>query len=636
MTSLLNLPIAPRRLLLLGALFSIGTLLTHCGSTVAAKKMDPAEAWRTWRGDAAWEREHADALAQLRKVGLDTLYRKQPEEALARARVMSGGNPALHSAVAIVAADLVGKRGGRRDSAAARGLWLVAAEGANYAVKETPREALLADNRAPARFMADLYNRAVEQFVSLDFAAGGLRGATPATIPAPGGDFIVAVDRSVRGAVDPGRFDELVPTESVKSKGLTDKARLAGVGATFAGIRNRTPERNNELAFTGKRGLSLPITALAMFPVRHQMGAPARVSVTVLDPTVRREISLGAREVPVSRDCATPLALGMNGLSASKLGLGGFLHVEERMKQAGLYMLQPYDPNRIPVLMIHGLQSSPLIWRNMVAELQADPEISARYQFWVMYYPSGMAVPYSRRLIVNQLKALRENFDPQGRDLASRNMVVIGHSMGGVLSRSLFTDVDDRFWSALSDKDFSKVELPPDKRAEVRELVFFEPVPQVKRAIFFSAPHRGAEMADSWIGRLGSRLVRLPVSLIRIQVAIVTLHPDIVRDPARFRQGGNSINSLSPSAPIYKALNSSPFVPGVPYHTVVGDRGKGDTPNSSDGIVPYSSAHLKGAESELIVPTGHGSYESPLSVEETKRILRKHVHATPSPRAPAS
>ncbi|MCE9519696.1 MAG: alpha/beta hydrolase [Verrucomicrobia bacterium] len=610
---------------LLVALIPMGLLLTHCGSTVTAKRMDPAEAWENWRGDAAWKREHAAALAKLRAAGLDKVYKEQPVEALAQLRALSDKKTELHSAVAILAADLAGKRGSKSDSLATRGLWLVSAQGAYYAAKETPVEVLRADNGAPARFMADLYNRAVEQFVSLDFAAGGLRGAKSNIIPAPGGDFIVVENRSTPGALDPGWFDELVPTDSVAAKGLTDKASLPGVGATFVGIRKRTPEREKEMAFASKRGRYLPLTALAKFPAQHGSSGTSRVEIMVIDPTVARDIPFGTRSVPVSRDCATPLALQMNGLSGSSMGLGGFIHVEDRMKMAGLYMLRPYDPNRIPVVMIHGLQSSPLIWRNLIAELEADPKISARYQFWVIYYPSGMAVPYSRKLIVDQLAAVRKNYDPQGHDLASRNMVVIGHSMGGVLSRSLITDVGDRFWGVLSDKDFSEANLSADQREEVRQLVFFKPVPQVQRAIFFSAPHRGAKMADGWLGRFGSRLVRLPLNIVKLQVSIVAPNANILRDPTKMKGAGNSIRSLSPGAPIYQALNSSPFVPGVPYHTVVGDRGKGDSPNSTDGFVPYSSSHLTGAESELIVPTGHGSYESPLSVAETKRILLKHL-----------
>ncbi len=221
-----------RFLSLLAALVPITVLLSHCGSTVSAKRLDPKQAWREWRRDEGWTREHAAALAQLRAAGLDELYKKHPEQALAQLRAMAGTKPELHSAVAIVAADLAEKREG---SAAARGLWLVAAEGASFAAKETPREVLLADNAAPARFMADLYNRAVGQFVNLDFAAGGLRGTRPVTIPAPGGDFTVGVDRAVSGSVDPAWFDELVLTDSVKIKGTDGRRPFAGRGRDLRG-----------------------------------------------------------------------------------------------------------------------------------------------------------------------------------------------------------------------------------------------------------------------------------------------------------------------------------------------------------------------------------------------------------------
>jgi hypothetical protein len=62
-------------------------------------------------------------------------------------------------------------------------------------------------------------------------------------------------------------------------------------------------------------------------------------------------------------------------------------------------------------------------------------------------------------------------------------------------------------------------------------------------------------------------------------------------------------------------------VPGIPYHTIVGDRGRGDTPNSSDGVVPYWSSHLDGATSELVVPSHHSAHQNPQAIVEVRRIL---------------
>ena len=600
-------------------------ILTGCGSTVVTKQVSASDLWRTWRKDPEWKKLRAEALDQLDVAGLRELWKTEPEEVLAKLRHDSTKKTALHSAVAILAAELATQRESALRGSDVRGLWLIAAEGAYYSVKESSKEVLLADEALPARFMANLYNRAVSRFVDLDFANGGLRNGKADEIEAPGGSLSISVNSFRAGALNPSLFDELVPTNGVKIDGFTANGRLPGVGATFSGVIKRTPEREHRMAFTTRRGLNMPVTAVIVFPKHPSTAQKSRAEVSLIDITVRHEIPFGDSPIPVSRDTVAPLALELSGINGTALGLGGFLRVEDRMKIAGLYMMQPYDPKRIPVLMIHGLQSSPVIWRNLIAELEADPELSAKYQFWVFYYPSGVAIPKSRYMITQKMKEVSQHFDPKGRDLASRNVVIIGHSMGGVLSRSLITDVGDRFWKQFATKDFSELKVPEDRRQEVRDTVFFKPVPQVKRAIFIAAPHRGAEMAQSWLGSIGSALVRLPGDLLKFNMMLFKENVSLLSpDYQRFRMS-NSINSLRPDAPIYSALSSSPFAKGVPYHTIVGDRGRGDTPNSSDGFVPYSSSHLDGAESELIVPTGHGAYESPLAIDEVKRILKKHA-----------
>ena len=74
------------------------------------------------------------------------------------------------------------------------------------------------------------------------------------------------------------------------------------------------------------------------------------------------------------------------------------------------------------------------------------------------------------------------------------------------------------------------------------------------------------------------------------------------------------------------AMNSIPMTPGVPYNTIIGDRGRRDSPNSSDGVVPYWSSHMKGAESEHIVPSDHSAHQNPKAIAEVLRILKAHAH----------
>jgi len=135
--------------------------------------------------------------------------------------------------------------------------------------------------------------------------------------------------------------------------------------------------------------------------------------------------------------------------------------------------------------------------------------------------------------------------------------------------------------------------------------------------VFICVPHRGSYLATSWIGSLGVSLIRLPATVIS-RVELVILSP-MLRDIG-FKRLPTGINGLSPRSPVLRSLDTLPIA--VPYYSIIGDRGRGDTPNSSDGVVPYWSSHLDGAQSELIVPGPHGSFALPQTIAELKRILR--------------
>jgi hypothetical protein len=143
----------------------------------------------------------------------------------------------------------------------------------------------------------------------------------------------------------------------------------------------------------------------------------------------------------------------------------------------------------------------------------------------------------------------------------------------------------------------------------------------VKREVFICVPHRGSQMAISSIGNLGRKLVSLPASFLfsiekRIGIPLEMLFGKGSKLPT-------SIDGLSPHSPLLTALDKLPIQ--APHHSIIGDRGRGDTPKSSDGTVPYWSSHLDSAQSELIVPGPHGSYELPETIDELRRILKLHL-----------
>jgi hypothetical protein len=171
-----------------------------------------------------------------------------------------------------------------------------------------------------------------------------------------------------------------------------------------------------------------------------------------------------------------------------------------------------------------------------------------------------------------------------------------------------------------------QTDLPEESKRPLKEALIFKPRSEIGRVIFMSAPHRGSDLAKNWIGRLGSMLVRTPMKMLTIGK---TINEALTPDPAalQFKRFPNSVDTLAPNNRFVVAINKIPMVPGVPYHSIVGDRGRGDTPNSSDSVVAYWSSHLDGAASEKIVPSNHSTPLNPEAIAEVHRILKLNARS---------
>lgn len=95
--------------------------------------------------------------------------------------------------------------------------------------------------------------------------------------------------------------------------------------------------------------------------------------------------------------------------------------------------------------------------------------------------------------------------------------------------------------------------------------------------------------------------------------------------PGRILLRSGIVRALAPNNRFVRAVNTIPIAPEVTYHPIMGDRGKDDTPNSSDGVVPHWSSHMDGAASEKIVPSGHSAHQNPEGIKEVERILHLHL-----------
>lgn len=472
--------------------------------------------------------------------------------------------------------------------------------------------------------LIEVHNAALARFAEL--WAKDPRRLEPGPYHLASGGESFEIDLSKTSTFEKGYFDRFVPAGAVMSEGIVSRTR-EGIGAALVGIREHRPERTKEMEFYPLRGLHMAVT-LTMDSVSrpHDAAGETDVRFSLRHPFLEETVPVGTRSVPLEADYSAPLSVMMKGRNQVTWGLQGFFKAEDRLKSSGIYLLEPYDPDRIPVLLLHGLISVPIIWRDILPELAAEPDLSKRYQFMVFAYPSSFPVAESAKLLRDELAALRARYDADGDDPLSTNLVVVGHSMGGILSHSLVTEFGDNFWEQFSDEPFEAVPFDPETRERVRDLVFFEPDPGVRRAVYYSAPHRGAYMAEKGIAGLVSRAARLPTAVARTSQSV--LDPVVAKDlDLKFPVDGQatSIQSLRPGSPMLAAMDASPYRRGVVYHSIIGDRGRGDTPDSSDGIVEYWSSHQEGAASELIVPTGHSSYKHPDAIAELKRILREHV-----------
>ena len=209
-----------------------------------------------------------------------------------------------------------------------------------------------------------------------------------------------------------------------------------------------------------------------------------------------------------------------------------------------------------------------------------------------------------------------------------QNMVGIGHSMGGLLTRTLVTNSGDAIWNSTFAIPFSEVATSFEHRARLRRLFYFQPKPYVKRVIFVAVPHRGSKIADSFFARLMARQVHLPHELHAFVSELRATIPNLLKPEAAalFDRGyPNSIRVLSPKSVGLMALAELPVDSSIPFHSIMGDRGRGGGEKSSDGAVTYASSHLPGASSELIVPSNHRTYENPEALVEVKRILKLHL-----------
>jgi len=471
--------------------------------------------------------------------------------------------------------------------------------------------ALSAPNLGPGTqptLARETYNTAsAELTVLLRNGENGRLWNHPLTLTANNSTYHLRLQPASYTVWSPTYFNSFLLSAPIKEKIIKKQNHQAGVGGSRVGVRQMNPRES----FAPKLGISAPVTATLDFKGKDATLALRRPAK---DPTA----SVEGRTHPLSADFSAPISYYE---PPSNLLLFGFMEGIRGGRgpdTTGLYFLQPYDPDRIPIVFVHGLFSTPFTWVETINGLQADPEIRKHYQFWVFAYPTGNPILYSALRLREELAKVDRLYPNH------KPYVVVGHSMGGMLTHAQVTTVTEAMW----EKDpklgpvVKSIFAKNSNDSLVVRSMTYHANPRIKRVVFVCTPHRGSDIATNSIGKIGISLIALPFHVARTMTDALT-GQEIAQLTGSAKRLPNSVSGLKPTNPAFPVVNSAPMT--VPYHSIIGDRGKGDTPKSTDGVVAYWSSHLDGAKSEKIVPGPHGSTGLPETITELDRILELHL-----------
>ena len=451
----------------------------------------------------------------------------------------------------------------------------------------------------------ETYNAACgELTVLLRSSAGGRLWNQPLTLAGNNATYRLRLEPPSNAVWAPNYFTSFVPSAEIKEKLIKNENHQEGVGGSLVGVRTVTPPEK----FASAKGIAAPVTATLDF---HATDA----TLALRRPAKQATANVEGKVRPLSADFSAPISYYEPPANPFFIGIMGALRAAHYEKKTGLYFLQPYDPDRIPVVFVHGLISTPFDWVQTINGLLADPEIRKHYQFWVFAYPTGNPVLYSALRLREELAKVDKLY-PNHKDY-----VLVGHSMGGLLSQAQVTSINRGDWETTLGAPGMQIFATLQPADLVARATTFKANPRIKRVVFICTPHRGSKMASGGIGELAIKLISLPVDLT------TTIKSEVPEATLRKINNGrlpNSVSNLKPSAPYLAVLNKESIQ--APYHSIIGNRGKpGPLAESSDGVVPYWSSHLDGAKSECIVPGPHGACELPQTITELDRILRLNL-----------
>ncbi|TMQ34311.1 MAG: hypothetical protein E6K70_08305 [Planctomycetota bacterium] len=639
-------------------------LLSGC-SGITVHRAGPAGLLDDWQTSTVMADDLSPRTLQtLRQLDLEHAYRRAPAETYTRLQAMAANDPQPDLVFALAEMSyILGRKAEKWENANAIALYYFCAgyayhylfpceavakaqeEKANTTAIARDAPSLFPLDLSPARafdprfrLACDLYNAGLAKCIRAAQRVGQLDPGKELHLPTPDGHGFALSVVQQGFAWRPTEFGTLLFSEDFKVDGLTNLYRTYGLGVPLIGTLKAAGAGPAHIFYP--KDVNFPVTAFFRFEgTLCDLPTQRAGRLELYNPLAAQVVQIKSRPIPLQTDLTTPLAYFLSRSDLNGIEYEAFLRGDRIAKRTGIYMFEPYQPGKIPVVMVHGLLSSPLTWAPLFNDLRADPFIRDHFQFWFYLYPTADPYVATAADLRQTLVELRSEVDPHHQDAALDQMVFVGHSMGGLVSKLLTTDSGDDFWRLVSSEPFERIKASPETRAELQRVFFFEKMSSVRRVIFLGTPHHGSSLSPSPPGRLLAQFIRLPKRLMAAARDLKEENPNVA---SSLRSGNlpTSLDLLAPHAPALELMAYRPAPPGVHYHSVIGvipSRNYwldallpgGNTREGTDGVVPYESAHVNGVESEIVIPADHFHlHHHPLAVQEVRRILLEHLQAT--------
>ncbi|MGI9474937.1 MAG: esterase/lipase family protein [Rubripirellula sp.] len=419
-------------------------------------------------------------------------------------------------------------------------------------------------------------------------------------------------------------FQRLEPVGKYKTNEFRKAYYCPGVGVPMVVVRKGC--ENGFLPPQAAFNATLVMRPKAGCATCSQDAADNGGELELIDSLRIRKIHVAERAYKIAWDISASIAYQVS--TGDRNYFSAFIDPASSQGEGKLHTMEPYQAGKIPIVFVHGLLSDPYTWAQMVNELRAQPGFIENYQVWVYQYPTGRPFVSSAAKLRSELRAAHQQFDPMGYDPQLSNMVMVGHSLGGLITKLQVTCSGDALWGAVAKCPLDSIRVGEQTREELRSFFYFKPSPDIKRVVYMGTPHLGSAYARRCVGRLSSALITMPDEDQAQHEEMITCNPGVFSREVS-RRIPTSIDLMDPKSPLLNEIAKLPVSPNLHMHSVIGNYCWRIGFGHSDLVVPVESAKEPRAETELTIRSRHSDVNKhPKAVAELICILREHLAAT--------